>query len=132
MSTLVFRDAKLLVNGASLAGALNELNVEYSAEMLDATTFGATTRIMKGGLFNSKISGSGFFDAAIGTESVFFENVGVDDAILSVFPDGISEGSQSTGVGFAMKGVLSRFNLGADVGELLGVEFEIEPRGNNA
>lgn len=132
MATVVYRNAKLLVNGADLSGRLNELGVEYSAEMLDETCFGADTRINKGGLFNAKISGSGLFDNAVGTETILFGNVGVDDAVLSVFPDGITEGSLTTGSGFSMKGVVSQFNLGSEVGQLLGVDFEIESRGQNA
>lgn len=132
MSTILYRDARLFIDGISLAGSLSELNLEYNAEMLDATTFGADTRINKGGLKVGKISGVGFFDTAINLESAMFSRVGVDDSIVLVFPDGISEGSMTTGVGFAEKGVVSRFNLGTEVGQLIGVEFEVEPRGVNA
>ena len=126
---VVYRDAKLFVNGANLSGSLKELGIEYSAEMLDETCFGDDTRITKGGLFTAKIAGSGFFDTVTGIETVVFEAVGVDDAVLSVFPDGITEGSLTTGSGFSMKGVLSTMNVGADVGQLLAVDFGIESRG---
>jgi hypothetical protein len=132
MSTILYRNAMLLLNGAELTGALHELAIEYAAEMLDETTFGDDTRISKAGLFTGKISGAGWFDGAVGVESVLFSVTGVDDTIIAVFPDGVTEGSATTGRGFAMKGDLSTFNMGGSVGQLLDVKFEAASRGIEA
>ncbi len=132
MSTVVYRDAELLVGGVSLKAALHELGIEYAAEMLDETTFGDDTRINRGGLFTGGISGVGFFDGAVGTEAVLWPNTGVDDTIFAVFPDGVTEGSLTTGRGYAMKGVLNEFDLGGQVGELLDISFAAQSRGIEA
>lgn len=132
MSTVVFRNAIFLVDGVALHAALHDLAVEYGAEILDETCFGDDTRVNRGGLFTGSINGAGFFDGAVGTEEVLFPETGSDDVVLAVFPDGITEGSTSTGRGYAMKGVLSEFTLGGAVGELLAVTFAAQSRGIEA
>ena len=132
MSTIVYRSAKLLIEGTELTGALHDLSMEYSAEMLDETTFGDDTRIRKGGLKMGSISGAGYFDGAIGTEAVLFPNTGTDDVILSIFPDTIVEGGLSSGRGYAMKGVLDKFDMGGKVGELLDIDWSCQSRGIEA
>lgn len=129
MSTVLYRNAIMLVNGTELTGALHELSVDYTAELLDETAFGDDTRIMKGGLLKGQISGKGFFDPAVGIEAILFPSTGVDDVIFTVFPDGITEGSQVLGVGYAMKSSPSEFNIGAAVGQLLDITFSAASRG---
>lgn len=130
MATIVYYRARVFIGDADISASLNELTVEYSAEMLDETTFGDDTRVKKGGLKMAKMSGKGFFDNALGplgAEAVLFGNNGSDDTVISLFPDSITEGSQS---GFAMKGVLSEFRLGeGGVGSVLGLSFSAESRG---
>lgn len=133
MATIVYRNARVFWNDADLSTALNDLTVDYAAEMLDETAFGDDTRIHKGGLLTGKISGKGFFDAAVGpagAENVLFNNLGVDDVVLTVFANGITEGTV-TDMGFAMKGVSENFVLGGGgpVGSLLSVEFAVNSRG---
>lgn len=148
MATILYRNAQLLVNGADFAGALHELALDYSAEMLDETTFGDDTRVFKGGLFSGGMSGKAFFDGAVGADAVLFRGVGdgnslttnqafmsgvlVEDTLLVLFPDGVTEGSLTTGRGFAMKGELEAFNIGGTVGALLDVSFSAQSRGIEA
>lgn len=147
MATILFRNAFVLINGAELTAALHELNVEYGAEMLDATVFGLNTRTHKGGLLMGGISGKGFMESATDIERVLFQGLGggasltgaqnpayqsgviIEDSIITVYPDGITEGSLTTGMGFYMKGVLKTFNLGGAVGTLLTIDFAADTRG---
>lgn len=149
MSTILYRNAVLLLSGVELTGALHDLSVDYSAEILDRTTFGADTRIKRGGLFTGKVDGKGFFDTAIGIEGALFAEIGnslvaatsnpayqsaalIEDAIFIVFPDGVTEGSTVLGAGYAMKGVVGTFNIGAQVGQQLDITFAAESRGIGA
>lgn len=132
MSTFIYRNAIILFGATQLHGALNTFNVEFAAEMQDETTFGDDTRVNKGGLFTVGMSGSGFFDPALGVEEALFPDVGDDDTIVVVFPDGITEGGTTTGMGYAMKGVIENYNLGGSVGDLLGVDFAVQGRGIEA
>ena len=104
----------------------------YSAEMLDETAFGDTTRIRKGGLLVADVTGSGHYDAAVNKpDPVIFGIVGTDDKIITVFANGITEGT-STDKGFSFKGVVEHYNIGGDVGTLLPFDFAIQGRGIEA
>lgn len=132
MATVHFRDARVLVDGFNLSGDHNSIAVEHSAEALDETSFGDTTRIHKGGLTTTDVTGAGFWNAAAGTvDRVLFDVVGTDDKIVTVFPNGITEGAiaTATGSGFSMKGVLESYNVSGDVGALLAFDMAIRGRG---
>jgi hypothetical protein len=133
MATVVFKNARLYFGDASLAVQCSELAVNYGAEMLPYTTFGSDTRGNIGGLKMADISGKGYADLAsgvLGIENVLFSQVGTDDIVVTVFADGVTEGSTSGGdMGYAMKGVLSQFTIGGPVGSLLEVSFKVEARG---
>lgn len=129
MATLHFRNAKIFVDGFDLSGDSATINVAYSAEMLDETAFGDTTRIRKGGLLVADVTGSGYWNAAAGTvERILFDIVGTDDKIITVFANGLTEGT-STDKGFSFKGVVEHYNIGGDVGTLLPFDFAIQGRG---
>lgn len=129
MATIVWKDAEVLADGVALHGAMHELNVDYSAEMLDATVFGLETRTNRGGLFSASISGQGYFDTAVGIESLVFPRVGEDGTVLAVFPEGVTAGATASGSGFAMQGVWSEFNLGGAVGTLVNITFSAQTQG---
>lgn len=130
MSTVVYRNALMLVDGASIQANLNALGMEFSAEMLDNTGFGTDTRLNKGGLFMASITGEGLAESGDGlVEAVIFADVGVDDTVVALFPDGVTEGALTTGRGYAMKTVASEMKLGGPVGSLLGITFKYESRG---
>lgn len=130
MSTVVFRRAKILIDGAELSANFSDgPSVEFSAEMLDETAHGDETRIRKGGLFVERISGGGHAEFGAGAlEQIIFERVGVDGTVLCVFPDAITEGSQ-TARGYAMLGVIEDFTVGGKVGDLLPFTFAANGRG---
>lgn len=133
MATVHYRNAILLLEGSEIQTSLNELSITYAAEMLDETAFGDTTRIRKGGLFTASISGSGFaeFGADL-IEELLFGNLGSDGITVSLFPNGITEGGTTTGMGYAMRGVLAELSLGETVGNLLAMTFNVEGRGIEA
>lgn len=129
MATIHFRNAYILINGASLAASFSELNVEHGCETLDDTTFGETARTNKGGLKTATISGKGYLELGSGgIEDIVFSAVGVDNTVLAVFANGITEGT-ITDRGFAMLGVVNTFNIGGTVGTLLPFDFSAAGRG---
>lgn len=52
MATIVWKDAYISINGTDYSSDCQELSLNYSSEMLDATVFGLNTRTNKGGLKN--------------------------------------------------------------------------------
>lgn len=132
MATIgLFYNAKIFIAGFQLAGDFESIELAYSAEILDETTFGDTTRVHRGGLKVADVSGSGFWSADATTaqsadviDRILFGIVGSDDQILTLFTDGITEGSTANDKkGYAMKGVVSEFNIGGTVGALLPFNF---------
>ena len=129
MATLHFRDARIFAGGYELSGDHNSVGVALAAEMLDETAFGDTTRIHKGGLTTADIEGGGHVDAAAGhVDRIAFDVVGVDDTLITVFANGLTEGGQ-TDMGFACKGVVETYDIQGDVGSLLAFSLAIKGRG---
>lgn len=123
--SVVYTNAVLLLGGASLAAQLHELSLNYKSEMHDRTTFGDTTRNRRGGLFVADLAGKGF--ASLGSnliEDVLFGNVGTTEVATVIFPNGVTEGSQ-TARAYAMLGATESFKIGGPVGGLLPVEFVV-------
>ena len=99
MSTVVFKNAVLLVDGRDLSAEMHDLNLTYAAEMLDETSFGDTTRIKKGGLTTAQLSGTAFADFAALAPTLLYDLLGTDDKVVTIFHDGVTLGSNS---GYAM------------------------------
>ena len=126
----VFVNATIFFHGYNLSADLNEVALEYSAESLDATAFGNTSRVKKGGLKLSRATGRGFWAAGSNAvDPALFTEVGVNDRVLTVFPVAPIEGSTSTGFGYAFKGTEMTYTLGGAVGALLPFDFVAEGRG---
>lgn len=129
MATKHFRNAKVLVHGHELSGDFQSIEIAHSAEMLDETTFGDSTRVYKGGLTVTDVSGSGLWNPSVGqVEDLMFGIIGSDDKVIALFPDGITEGTV-TEMGYAMKGVVCEYNIGGPVGALLPFNFKVYGRG---
>ena len=130
--TVHLRNAKIYVDGYEISGDAAAVNVSLSSEVLDETAFGDSTRIHKGGLEDVVVTASGHWDADAGhVERVLFGIVGTDDKIITVFANGVTEGT-STDKGFSMKGVVDHYNLSGDVGSLLEFDTAIQGRGIEA
>ena len=132
MATLHFRNAIILAGGYDLSGDHASVTVAITAEIIDETAFGDSTRIHKGGLQDMTVDGSGHWDAAAGhVERILFDVVGVDDTLITVFPNGVTEGTRAD-MGFAFKGVVEHYNLSGDPGSLLEFETSVQGRGIEA
>ena len=126
-----FINAEIYLGGVELTAQFNQVSLSHEAESLDATVFGNATRVKRGGLKVSAAQGAGFFqaDGANAVDPILFDGVGVSDAVLTLFPGPIIEGSTSTGAGYSFKVVQTRFNHGGAVGDIYPFTFEAEGRG---
>jgi hypothetical protein len=129
MATVNYTNAKILINGALLSANFKEITLTYGAETNDDTTFGDSVRSNKGGLFTTKCTGSGYIEfIASGVEEIIFNAVGVDGTLITLFANGITEGT-TTDRGFSMYGVVDEFNIGGEVGTILPFTFSCASRG---
>jgi len=127
MATNTLTNCTVLVNGTNLSGACNECTVGYTAEMLDATTFGTGTRMRKGGLTTITVDVKGFLNlGATGPDGRIFPVVGSAGSVFTFFPTTIVEGGYG---GYAAKCVAASFNPGGPVGALLPFTATIEGAG---
>lgn len=127
--SIVFKDAKVFYAGYELSGDMNQVAVDYSAQALDVTAFGATSRTMRGGLKVVRASGRGFYSPGNNrVDPVLFDNVGFDDGLAMMFPETITEGATSTGSGYMFRVTQSQFRQGGQVGEVHPFEFALEGR----
>lgn len=129
ITTVVFKNAVLLIEGRDVSAELYQLSLNYGAEMLDKTTFGNDTRIHVGGLFTAQISADGYADFSALAPDLLFGLMGSDDSIFTVFPNGVTVGTQC---GYAMKGVVSVDSMGGPVGALDHIKVQAEARGISA
>jgi hypothetical protein len=131
MSTVIYTDAKFFLGGYNLSADHNEISLDYSSEMLDVTTMGDSTRVRAGGLDTATVNGSGFWNGGTGNaDDALFGLVGEDQKVLTLFPNGITEGT-STLKGYAMKSVLANYNIGNAVGDMMTFDLTAESAGTD-
>jgi hypothetical protein len=131
MATLIYTDAKLFIGGYNLSADHNELGLDYSSEMQDITSFGDSTRIRTGGLDTASVSGSGFWNGGTGNaDDALFGLVGADDQVLTLFANGITEGT-ATDKGYAFKSVIANYNIGNTVGDMLTFDLTADSAGTD-
>lgn len=127
MATLVMTDAKIWLDGYNFSGDHNQISLAYSADMVDDTVFGDTTRSRKGGAKNVQFTGNGFWDS--GTDLIdptVFGKVGANGQVLALSPDGGDEGE----VGYFFKPTIGAYNLGASFGEMFAFQITAETQHN--
>lgn len=116
MATLVLDDAKIYVGGYNLSGDHNRISVQASAEEKDATTFGQTFKVRKGGLKSFTVQGGGFTEYGTGeNDDVFFAGLATTSNLLTLAADGGAAGE----VGYFGQALESSYDTGAEVGELM-------------
>lgn len=128
--TAVLNNITLLVNGMNLSGACNEATVNYSAEMLDATTFGCTTRVRRGGLTTMALALKGFdlMGSSCSPENVLQPIVGSSGTIFAFFPSTITG---CTECGYAGRGIVEAYNPGGAVGTIIPFTAALQSAGKD-
>lgn len=123
MPSQVLIDVRAFVAGYDLSGQMNACALEYGADMRDATTFGAGTRINAGGLKTVVAKLEGLWDASTTSapDPVAFNNLGIADQ-----PAVISPTSTVGDPAFLFRSVQSEYTPGAAVGDLYEFSVSLE------
>lgn len=124
MATQVLTDSKLYVAGFDLSGQMNALGLDYSAEMLDATTFGADTRINAGGTKAIVAAHEGLWDSSTSAapDPVIFSRVGTQNVPVTICPTTGADGE----VAYIFRAIHSEYSPAASRGELLAFSVTME------
>lgn len=134
MAQLVLTNAKILYHGADVSGDLNQVQISLGAAMLDDTVFGDTFESNQAGLQKVSANLTGFYRTVAsgnpdGQDNTMFAALGVDNRLLTIFPDGFAEGT-TTEKGYAFLSTASKYtpfnNL--TVGDLMAFSFTGECR----
>lgn len=113
MAVQVLQDCKLLVAGYDLSGKMNALALDYSADMVDDTTFGDTTRSRLGGLKNVTAQHNGYWDGT-GLDDILFNRIGLAGEVMTIAPAALTAGNRA----FTFKSTLGEYAPGGAVGDM--------------
>lgn len=121
----VLRDMRLWLGGAALAPQSSSVRLSTSVEEKDRTGLNATARHRRGGLRDSAIGASGYFDAGA-VDASLLSNVG-----LTGVPVGVTAPDAQEGVtrAFALRPMVGEYQpLAGAVGDL--AEFQLSASGD--
>lgn len=126
MAVSVFKNAKSYLHGYDISGDLNEMELAYSAAMLDDTTFGDDTESNKAGLKKVTVMQKGFWqsDGTDAVDDIIWDNFAVADKPLTLCPTDGTAGEPA----YSVKAVLGTYTIGGKVGDLL--PFTVNANGN--
>lgn len=117
MATITWKNAFLAVNGVDYSSDVQELTLNYSSEMLDATVMGLNTRTHKGGLKNWSIETKFLQNFATGRiGSVLFALIGTTSCV-EIRPD--NSCSTAINPSYSGIGIADSNGFGGAVGILL-------------
>lgn len=127
MASQLLTDAKLYVASFDVSGDMNALSLTYGADMLDATTFGNSTRINKAGLKTVVAQHEGYWnsDGTDQADDVFFPRIGTADVPVTICPTTGADGEPA----YIFQSVHSAYTPGGTVGEMLA--FSVNMEGSN-
>ena len=131
MAVVPFTDAFLSANDHDLTGFAKNVTLNYSAEMLDKTVFGATSRAKIGGLktWSLDVTFNLDFASSSGPDTVLWGLVGTS-ACYEFRPFNVC-GSNCNPI-YSGIGCLENWPLGGAVGALLEVKCTIQGAGDLA
>jgi hypothetical protein len=123
MSSFVLTNSKLWLAQFDLSGDLSQMALKSGADAKDATTFGQTTRVRKGGLRSVMMQHEGFVNTGTNlADEVLFNRIGTGLLPATISPTGGVEGDPA----YSFLSELSRYEPGAEVGEMLAFSVEGE------
>lgn len=129
MATLAFTAAHVEINSVDLSAFVTGVRINYSAEMLDETQMGDTTRVNKGGLKNWSMEIDFTQDFAASSPDVsLFSLVGSTFTITVRPVKGTAVGA--TNPNYTGTGILESYPpLGNSVGELATTTIVVQSAG---
>ena len=120
MAFQVLTNCKVYLDGYDLTGHSNKVELKYSAESLENTVFGATTKTRQAGLKNVELNLEGFWESGAGKiDTLAGANIGVVGKIITLGPTGGAQGEPF----YSFKNMLGEYSAGAAVGELLPFSY---------
>ena len=128
MAKFVLTNAKVLFEGRDLSGELSNVDLQYSCETPDSTTFGDITRRRLPGLLDVAATQSGYWDSVSTSDSAdkdMFEEVAATSGLMTMSDSGGTLGD----VSFAFKTQTATYSPGGAIGEVFAFQLQINGDG---
>lgn len=123
MSTQVLKGQTVYLDGFNLTGDMNAIAINYAADMVDETTFGDNTHILKGGLKATTLAHEGFWEGgADKVDDALFNRIGVANKPMSI---GVETGADGE-LAYMLQAVLAEYNPQGSVGEMFAFSVTAE------
>jgi hypothetical protein len=129
MAHEVLKDCYISIDGQDLSAHVTSVTLDYSADMVEDTTFGQDTHGMRAGLLNWSISLEMNNDGdALAVEATLWPLVGDDTGFTVVLRRDKTAGVGDTNPNYTGTGVLESFSpLSGAVGEMWTTSPTIQP-----
>ena len=116
MPTLILKDCKLYLGGHDLSGDMNNMGIDYGAELQDDTTMGDDTRSNKSGLKTVGAAHEGFWQADdVLVSDTLWERFAIENEVMTVAP----ETGAVAETAYSFHSVLAEYSPGGSVGDML-------------
>ncbi|MFB5622534.1 MAG: hypothetical protein ACE5RH_00935 [Nitrosarchaeum sp.] len=121
MAVHILQNTKIYIDGVDLSGRMNNVTLNYSAELKDKTTFGSSSMRRIPGLLDVAITGQGFYDASTQyqIDNVSWNDVASTDQIMTVVAQGTALGN----IAFSAKKISYEYQNAFQIGEIAAVNF---------
>ena len=113
----VLTNAGLYVGGYELSSYFNTLEITGEADVLDVTSFGASTRQYLTGFKGVRFGGAGWYDPA-NSDKPLFDAWGATDNIVS-----IAQSNATGGLCWFVRGCLPTYQMGASLGQAATIQL---------
>lgn len=118
MSSFVLKDAQIRFNELDITSIMNQMTLNYGAELQDSTTFGAVARRRRSGLIDVSMNYRGFWDDP--PDLSLFNSIGNDTPkVISVAGLGEIEGTRT----YSFTAKKSEYSPGGAVGEMYALNM---------
>lgn len=126
MAPIILKNAKLYLGCFNLSGDLNQMALNYGADMLEVTTFADTAKRRIAGLFDVSADLQGFYQADTNpdlVDKILWDKLSLQNEIMTICPTTGAAGE----VVYFTKVIEATYTPGGSVGEVF--PFSVEAQG---
>lgn len=127
MAHYTLKNCKYYLDGFDVSGDLNQIQLDYSAEALDNTTFGNTGKRRIPGLTDVQVTGNGYVDLdEDAQDKQVWDAIGVDNKVVTICPTDGTAGEKA----YTFKALHAGYQPGESVGQVMA--FSVNAMGSGS
>lgn len=125
MAPRILKNCKCYLGGYNISGDLNQMALDYKAEIKEITTFNDSSKRRMAGLLDLNAKLQGYWQAAdspAGIDKIMWDEFSLTEDILTICPTDGSAGETA----FFSKILMAQYSPGGQVGEVLSFSADIQ------